>query len=356
VDRSGRLQDVNRRLCQLTGKKAGDLLGALLVDLVSAESAARVMDCLAVAARDGEARGIELALAETQGHERIVQIDAMRISDAEGTAIGTQIVARDITEERRLLRELHAERQLLQTIYRCVPAGCILFDRDGTILAANPLVERVAPIGAAEMLGRNVIDIFGNPGPSGCPVTRAFLSGRIEQQVSWLHNRAGQKVYVHRTAGPIIVDGRVEKVIEMIVDVSEQLQQGDLRILALWHGQPNADAGALPGIAERRSAPRARTSFAVRYRRREQLGWGTARSLAAGGALVELAVDEHFEVGDEIELEWSLPGDETAVCARSVIVWTRPGSHSRPAGLGLRFLEVTPAFAPITQPSLKKAQ
>src|SRR5260370_10932275 len=152
-----------------------------------------------------------------------------------------QLTARDVTEQRRLMRELDAQRRLLQTINDCVPAACVLFDADGTILAANPLVDHVFSLGGSEIVGRKAFEVFGNPGPSGCPLARAFLTGQIEQPVSCVKNRAGHEVYVHRIAGPVSGhEGKVEKVIEVMVDVTRQIRGGDLRILALCQGQRRA--------------------------------------------------------------------------------------------------------------------
>lgn len=345
IDPRGRVQDVNRRFCELAGRSAQELIELPFFDLVTPESAPRLAGALAMATRDGEARGAEVAVRATHGPERIVQLDLKRIMDAAGIAIGIQGVARDVTEERRLLREFDDQRRLLQMIYECVPAAYVLFDRDGTILAANPLVERVCATTAAEMIGRNAFDVFGNPGPARCPVTRAFLTGQVEQQVSWLKNRADQKIYVHRTAGPIVKDGRVDKVIEMMVDVTGQIQGGDLRVLALWQGQ--SELAADPH-SERRASPRAPTAFVVRYAARERRASATAVSLAAGGLFLETAGDS-AAVGEEIELEWSLPGDDVPVRARGIVVWRRLTSADGPGGLGIRFVSVVPAFAPITQ-------
>jgi len=82
-------------------------------------------------------------------------------------------------------------RQFLQTFFDHIPAACILFEADGTISAANLLVDTVCESTPAELIGKNAVEVFGNPGPTGCPVTRAFLTGRVEQQVSWGNESKG---------------------------------------------------------------------------------------------------------------------------------------------------------------------
>lgn len=341
VDPDGRLQDVNARFCQLVGRAAHELLGTRLRELAAPASVSVLVAGLAVAARDGEVRGIEVALVDASGAERIMDVSVTRIVDAAGTSIGAQAIAHDVTQERQLVRDLEtqrrqleAERSLLQMLYDCVPAACILFDRDGTIRAANALVDKVCPILATEMVGRNAIEVFGNPGAEGSPVTRAFSTGQIEQQVSLMTDREGEARYVYRVAGPVVTGGHVERVIEILVDVTEQVRQGDLRILSPWGGQAST--------AERRSAPRVPAGFLARYSVGKHREAGQVENLGAGGLF--LATQVPAAVGDEIEVEWAPPGTASPVRARGIVAWTqRAAGLSKQVGIGVRFVTVGPA-------------
>lgn len=343
VDAHGRLKDVNGRFATLVGYAAGDLIQRPLLDLVAPASAPRLLSTLASVATQGNAHAPEIAFRDTRGRERLVDLDAVRIVDGSGAAIGAQMLARDVTEERRLVRELDAERRLLQALYDCIPAACILFDRDGTILSANPLVQNVSTFAADELVGRNAFEVFGDPGPQGCPVTRAFLTASTEQQVSRMTNRSGKSVYVHRTAGPIVSDGVVGKVIEILVDVTKQIEAGDLRLLALC--DPETVEQHSTGV-ERRALPRVTTDFPASYRWGDGEADATITSLGPGGVFLKVE-DERLRVGDHIELEWQLPSDDAAIRARGVVVWTRPASSQRTGGIGVKFTGVTPALAPI---------
>lgn len=347
VDANGRLQDSNRSFAELTGIAPDKLFGLPLLDFAVPDSAPRLLAALANAARDGETRRAEVLLRRADGQERVVELDLSRVSDASGAIIGAQGVARDVTEERKLTRELEAQRRLLQSIYEHIPAACVLFDSSGTILAANPLVEQVCPQTAEEMVGKNAYDVFGDPGQGGCPVTRAFLTGRTQHQLSLVENRAGQPVYVHRTAGPIIHDGKVEKVVEMLVDVTEQLRRGDLRILALLPPRLEASAPPLPH-PDRRALPRAMTSFTAQCGYRGQRVDATVANVGADGLFVQLDAPD-VAIGDEIEMKWTLPGDGAPVRARGVVLWKRSNAEEGPVGLGLRFLAVAPAFPSVTR-------
>jgi PAS domain S-box-containing protein len=194
IDVNGRIRDFNRALPVLTGRTERELRERSVLDLVAVESTSRALACIASATREGHDSEAEVVLFTPKSMHKIVTLRATPVRAADGSVIGAQVIARDVTAERDLAGDLNAQRRILQTVFDRIPAACILFAADGTILAANPLVETVCEATASEIVGRNAFDVFGNPGPEGCPVTRAFQTKRVEQQVSWLKNRRGQAV------------------------------------------------------------------------------------------------------------------------------------------------------------------
>lgn len=339
MNRDGQLRDVNNRFAITLAAKPSELLGRSLVDLVSTDAVPRALEVVS-AVRQGTSHRTELDFTHPSGERRTVEIDAVPIRDGSGAAIGAQGLTRDVTDRRKLIQDLAESRALLKAIFDHVPAACIVFEADGTISAANPLVESVCPFTAHELVGKNATDMFGDPGPVGCPVTRAFQTGAVEQQVSWFTNRAGRRTYVHRTAGPIRDGEKVLRVIEIMVDVTDQIQQGDLRVLSFWRGLP--EDLSVPGKDERRAAPRATVSFAAAMRVGRTTVDVIVTNLGAGGMFIE--TDAHVRVGARIELSWTLPVDHIPVRARGIAVWIRPrGTGTR--GIGVRFTELEPRDA-----------
>lgn len=336
LDPAGHIRDMNERFCAIVGRPRAQLFGASLWSLLPPEDARRARTALAAVAAAGEARGIELVLQRPDdGQLRHLELSGSRIQDASGDLLGTQIVAHDVTERRRLEVELESERRALQLIFDNVPAACLVVERDGTISRANALVERVCPATAAELIGNNAKVVFGEASGARCPVARAFKTGRTEYQKSVLHNRAGERVYVHRTAGPILGRGTVEKVIEILVDVTPQIRRGDVRIMKLWDAdtQPGSTAG---NRDERRRAPRLDAEVEIELRHEGRRIMGRVENLAGEGMFVQ--VRDPLPVGAEVELRWRLPADDLTLHARALIVWRR-ASSSAAAGVGVCLLE-----------------
>jgi uncharacterized protein (TIGR02266 family) len=205
------------------------------------------------------------------------------------------------------------------------------------VVAANPLVENVCGASAVEIIGRSFDELFGAPAAT-CAVSRAFLTGRIEQQVSWMTNRAGERVYVHRTAGPIREAGRIARVIEVLVDVTDEVRHGDLRLLSFWRATTDEpETGSLD--AERRTSPRAEVSFSAQLRHAGRVEMVHIENLGPGGLFIR--TPNRLKKGTEVELEWLLPNDRVPVRVKAVVAWIRPTLKGRPGGIGVRFQQIS---------------
>lgn len=340
VDEKGRIRDSNNHFRELLGRSAAELHEASLVNFIDTDSASRLLSVLGATARKGEVRGADLVL-QSSDRRRIVQLDAVRIEGPQGESLGAQISARDVTEERNLVRELDAQRRDLQTVHDAMPAACLLLEPSGAILRANARVQELCSAASEELVGRHAAQLFGDPEGDGFPLHRTLQDGEVQQKVSSLRTPDGSKTYVLRMASPILREGRIERIVELWVDVTTQVEQGDLRVLALWRGSD----GASPGEeSERRRSPRARTSFTARYLHGDREQTGTVTNLGEGGMFLQTGGQAPGE-GEEIEVEWLLPGDDVPVRARGVVVWTRSSDSQHGGGLGIQFTQVTPQAA-----------
>jgi len=338
VDPTGTLHDATAPLSALTGRSHAQLVGRSLLDLVAPESKAQALALVAAISRGETVAGAELMLSRHQKPAVSVEIDATPICGADGRPLGAQALCRDVSQEQQRMRELDRRRHDLQVLFERIPAACLIYDGKRTIVAVNPPIERVGPATAVECLGRRLADVFGDPGPS-CPVTRAFMTGQIEQQVTWRTNRAGQRVYIHRTAGPILDGDKVERVIEIVVDVTDEVRHGDLRLLSFWRSQ-REDERPTSLSAERRSTPRAEVAFSAQIRHGERTEMVRVENLGPGGLF--LRTRNKLAKGTEVELEWLLPNDRVPVRARAVVAWIRPARKGQPGGVGVRFLQMAP--------------
>jgi uncharacterized protein (TIGR02266 family) len=337
IDVQGRFRDVNVPLSVMTGYTAEELRQGSLFDLLPPQDKPKFVRAAAAVYENRELQRAVFSVITKARTTLQLELGLTRIDDASGNPIGIQGIARDVTQRLQLEEELKHQHATLKMTFDATPAACMLFAKDATILLANRLVENVCEWTGEEVTGRNAFDVFGNPGPAGCPVTRAFQTGRVEQQISVVRNRRGDEVFVHRTAGPVLaVDGTtVERVVEILVDVTHQLRQGDPGLVSLWR-QGLSQEERTPD-REKRHFVRVPLEMPVRYAVDKKRHAAVARNLGRGG--IFLRTRNIVPVDGSVMLEWSLPGRRELVQVKGMVAWQLPGPAGA-RGMGVRFCEI----------------
>lgn len=109
TDPLGVITDVNRRMCELTGRSRYELIGSPIKALFTEPR--RMEECTRIALTNGEVTDYELTLRSKTGVERIVSFHATVFTGADGALRGIVGSARDISvhkwlqQEQRLLAE-----------------------------------------------------------------------------------------------------------------------------------------------------------------------------------------------------------------------------------------------------------
>jgi two-component system sensor histidine kinase/response regulator len=140
MDSDGRIIDWNPRAEQVFGWRADEVLGLLLQDVVVPQSlrAAHAAG-LARFLGGGEARvlgqRVELMALHREGHEFPVEMTIGLIDVAGTRSFGAFL--NDISERRRIERELEAERVLLTAVLETIDVGIVACDQAGKLTMFN---------------------------------------------------------------------------------------------------------------------------------------------------------------------------------------------------------------------------
>ncbi|WP_162530452.1 PAS domain-containing protein [Rhodovastum atsumiense] len=163
-DRCGRVLYANpAALAALGFAREEDILG-LTVDAyssdralaqVSAETDRRVLE-------SGEAVTFDLGGPHGQtGQIKVWQCNKAPLRDPRsGVVIGVAAVARDVTEERRVLAALSAERARLAATYAVAPVGLARLDRDLRFCEVNERLATIHDIPVAAHIGRTLRELL----------------------------------------------------------------------------------------------------------------------------------------------------------------------------------------------------
>jgi uncharacterized protein (TIGR02266 family) len=94
--------------------------------------------------------------------------------------------------------------------------------------------------------------------------------------------------------------------------------------------------------ALQREFPRGNVNLIVVRRSRDEIYREFARVLGSGGMFVE--TPDPPAIGDEVSMEFRLPGLAAQVAVRARIVWRREPGSEQPPGMGLQFVDVDEAL------------
>ena len=140
----------------------------------------------------------------------------------------------DITEHKRMARELAEKHELLRVTLHSIGDAVITTDAHGRVQWLNPAAERMTGWHTGDAQGRPLIDVFhivdeATREPEPCPITRC-LSGEAEVESpsqTLLISRNGQEYGIEDTTAPIRdAAGQVLGMVLIFHDVTEQRRMG----------------------------------------------------------------------------------------------------------------------------------
>jgi len=224
VDPESRIVDVNARACESLGYSREELLGMSVPEIdieVTPERASGILAQIAPGAaitiqgthrrKDGSTFPVEVrvgAFTEDDGKYRIA-------------------LARDVSERRRMERELKKSEERYRELFENAPLAYNMIGPDGCIRMVNSYTEKLVGYSQAELIGRKVFDICA-PTPSGVERAKAvfkrFLAGEEprDEEIE-LQRSDGSSIWVSLTARAIrdaagnVVEGR-----SMLLDITER--------------------------------------------------------------------------------------------------------------------------------------
>ncbi len=162
LDASGHVEALNDRTCTLLAVPREDVLGRDWFDaFVSTEARERVFGRFTrmMDASDTGDEYVEFSVVDAHGDSHRVVWHWRVLRDDEGVPTGVRCAGIDVSEERRLERELEFHSQLLEHTSDAV----LVYRRDGTILYANRAAHAYRGQGHADLIGANVRTLIPAP-------------------------------------------------------------------------------------------------------------------------------------------------------------------------------------------------
>ncbi len=224
----GRLLEVDSAWLTALGYDEPDVLGRPLADFTAgdAESLNPVWQQLE---REGHCSDVPMQWVTRDGTPR----DMLFSATVENRLFGRRVVAaaEDITERRRLERDLAAEHERLRVTLHSIGDGVITTDREGRVQYLNPVAEEFTGWLCDEAIGRPFDDVFRmvdrrTGAPVESPLACVLSDGLPEHGL--LVGRGGRKSVIEDSASPIRDrDGSVLGVVLVFHDVTATRAMAD---------------------------------------------------------------------------------------------------------------------------------
>ena len=220
VDTSLRFRYNNNAYDKWIGRPHLELYGAHMREVLG-EKAYAVVRPYAERALKGEPVSFENELEYGDGSRRFVSVSYIPDSDEFGRVRGFVSLVRDLSERRRAEESMRFQSHLLDTVEQAV----IATSNDGTITYWNRHAERLYGWSAAEVLGRNILEV--TPAEHASEDASEIIS-RVTAGETWtgefdVRRRDGSTFPAQVSDTPIHDDeGRLVGIVGISADISER--------------------------------------------------------------------------------------------------------------------------------------
>ena len=232
TDPLGVITDVNQQMEVLTGHSRQELIGSpfktYFTDPQRAEQGIRLV------LREGKVTNYELTAIAKSGRTTTVSYNASTFKDAEGRLQGVFAAARDITEQKKLERQLRDSEAYNRGLIEASVDGLITVDPQGEISDVNEQMCRMSGYKREELTGTPFADYFADAERADAGVKETFAKGVVTDYQLTLAKRDGKRVLVSFNAS-VFKDpsGAVKGIFASARDITEQArlqtQLGDER-------------------------------------------------------------------------------------------------------------------------------
>jgi PAS domain S-box-containing protein len=238
---------------RMFGYTSEEAIGGPISMIVPSEQAGEEPEILARIARGEVVDHFETSRMRKDGKRIDVSLTISPVRDATGRVIGALKIARDITERKAVMEQIHLEQERFQTMLGSIGDAVIVTDMRGYVQFLNPVAEQLTKWKPDEAKGKPVEMVFDLMSETTgrrveSPVNTVMREGTVVGLASRtvLVRRDGARIAIDDRAAPIRNrDGSISGVILVFHDVSGSRGVDDTRakLSAIVEGSDDAIIG-----------------------------------------------------------------------------------------------------------------
>jgi len=157
LDSRGRFTFVSEQVKQILGRAPEEYVGAEIGTRANPEDRAR-LERMVESILNGETSRAQLEFnaPHQDGSWRTLLATASPLFDEKGKISGVVSSARDITEARKIEKQLHQEQEFARRLIECFPHLVMVLDRDGRFTFVSERVKDILGLPAEEYVGKAI--------------------------------------------------------------------------------------------------------------------------------------------------------------------------------------------------------
>ena len=213
-DLNGVITSCNRSAERIFGYSEAELVGRPIHILIPAERYPEEDMILSKVRAGGRVEQMETVRIGKDGRKLNISLSVSPIVDHSGEIVGIAKVARDVTEQKRLERELAAQQENYRVTLASIGDGVIACDMDGRVTFMNPVAETLTGWSTGEATGAPLVEVFRivnetSRQPVDNPIEAVMRTGGVVGLANHtvLLRRDGGEVPIADSAAPIADDG-----------------------------------------------------------------------------------------------------------------------------------------------------
>ena len=233
-DKDGNITDVNEETVRLTGCARKELIGSLFRNYFT--DPGRAAEGVKRSFEEGKVTNYELVMKSKGGTETPVSYNATVYSDEKGQVKGVFAAARDISETKRMVRELEEARVYTRGLIESSLDALVTFDKDGNITDVNEETVRLTGCARKELIGSLFRNYFTDPGRAAEGVKRSFEEGKVTNYELVMKSKGGTETPVSYNATVYSDEkGQVKGVFAAARDMTEVKRLHEQLVVAEKH-------------------------------------------------------------------------------------------------------------------------
>ena len=172
TDKKGYVTRANKSFFELLGYKKDEVLGRHMAEFSPVEEGTyestmgesvhidkeffdKIMESMSILVKKGRLYNLDFYL--TRKDRRVIPVEESIVyfSDKEGNITGAVGIIRDVTERKKIEKEIREARDFLESIIESSSDGIVICDEKGDILSVNTSMEKVSGFKKKELIGKH---------------------------------------------------------------------------------------------------------------------------------------------------------------------------------------------------------